>query len=1339
MIIYDINNNKILDAILTDSAEHEEELGKTNLVRLSWYSNVKLTLPAGSYVIPFGNGLKYRLFTPFTPIEDSNGFKYEPEFHHPLMLLSCSPFLYKTTDSDKNPIMQQEWSYDGLTTNALDYACEAINDALGITEKAEQFTYSLCGDVDASVSFSVSSSDILSVLSSIAQACKSKSCEWHLSWEHKSLYFGQISVNLGEPIPTLKVHENIQQANLNGSKDGYFNCFYPQGATRNMSKKAIVGSGNFATLLCLGLDKKMYPDGFIYVNTDGEVITKEEFNRSNVIRQTLALSFDDVYPHIDLYAYNIRKRVRYLKNNQTGQIELDNHGNKKTYSVWYMRLAFPSTTRLEGKEVINTTEENGTTYYWYHYHLDKAKQVLQGHNLKGFFKVNTHSKDNSYDVLSQSLVGQPNGQEGFELIYHEVNKTIPENSTEGDSGVSIIAGDYEIKMYQSNNVIIPTNESEGLFPRGKKRPDFTCNVVVLFNIVMGESELKRAQNELATRTMQEIRRMRLDTSNYSFFSNAVEFKENNPNLYIGKKVIFNDGSGYQIVSRVIKIITKLNSPVIQNITIGNKPVKGAISELKEHVSNILSGNFSGGGLNSTQVNELIKNYSDSRFLSKIYPDKVAEEVTFVKGLIAGNGKERIVLNDNGCGSFEDLTVEGGLKSVNFNRNTLQGFSFSKDDDGHYSLQLKNLEVFGKAIFNVLEERKRTYMGGSSVFTCAGSTLTRVEDITIDNSLKGWRCYFYADNGTTTTQNTWQIGDMALCETFNTYGGNKRYWRKVTMVGSDYIELSKDDAEQNSDTPTVGDVVVQYGNDRSKERQGIIEIRAIGENAPEILIYAGVNQYSLKGKEKVLISPKAVRIDANLFELTATDGQTAKIEEWIRNAGKVNENLLHNTINFSDGKGWDLVNQNLYRGEVSQEVLFNGMRTLKVLLDPGIATIDDNLVYVNYDDVFTLSAWVYYVGEKPLQHKGNTPLLTVCLNDNGTAFWDFEEIAHTNTENDDIYQNGNIPKNKWVRVVRSFRVKVRDAHKMQVIIYDTSNKGTMYVGSIKLERGLQVTDNIPNFREIEDKAVRRAEKGITLQSEKLNTLTGKLKKAGIHIDSEEVSISGEKISIKDTNNKDIALFKDGKVNAELIEAGTLRSVGKDGTEVNIENGLAHFTKKGTHAGVHIGVDKNGIPTFIGTDGANNVLWMLGQGGLSSRAENAEIILNNSNTIINTFEKPRYRIVKYVSLFVTNKGFKEFLFTDKDIEVRITNRKGEWETMSCTSRTINVNEKVLMEYTFSEKFYSVDPISTNGYYTFKYEVWYHNEKVLSGTNEKGIEDTTNDLMNYLNNNRNRFNNG
>ena len=868
MVIYGIRNNKILDATLTEGAEHEQELGRSDLVRLSWQSDVKITLPAGAYIIPFEDGLKYRLLNAYTPTEDDKSFKYTPEFQHPLMWLSRVPFLYDTTDAEKNPIKQQEWSFDGLTTNALEYACKAINEALGITEKSKQFTYTLCGNVDSSVSFSVSSNDILSVLSSIAQACKINSCEWHLSWKHRALYFGQISVNLGEDIPTLRVHDNIQKASVSESKENYYNVFYPQGSTKNMSKKALVGTGNVATLARLGLDKSVYPDGYIYVDSEGNVITKEAFEATKAIKQTLALSFDDIYPHIDLYVYNVRKHVRYLKNSQTSTIELDSKGNKKTYTIWYMRLAFPSTKKIDGKTIINTTydkDESGNiiTHYWYDYEIAPKEQVLQGYTLKGYFKVNVHAVDNQYDALSQSLVGQPNGQDGFELHYHEVNNPITPKPNEGDSGVDILKGDYEILKYQSGDTIIPTNESEGLYPRGKSLPDFTCNMVVLFNIVMGEHETKLAQAELASRTIKEIKRRAQDNNNYSFSSNAVAFSNKNPKLYIGQKVTFDDGFGYQLKTRVLRLVTKLDYPIIQEITVGNQAVKGTISQLKEDVNNILSGNFSGGGLNATQTSELVKNYVDPRFLNKQTPDTAQEIISFLKGLNLGTDYS---INELGEAVLKAIT------SKNFNPNEQSGFGITQRADGKYQLSITDLIVWGKAVFNELEKRKLSYVGGNFVFSACGSEIKRV----VDNGTT-WRCYFYQDDGTTATTNLWDVDDQARCQTFNIRAGvyagvsNRSYWRRVMAKGVDYIDISKTDCEQGSDAPLEGDTLVQFGNRTKTDRQNIIEILTTGDEAPAIVWYSGVNSYSLEGKSTSVISPKKVEFDTNLFRLITRSG------------------------------------------------------------------------------------------------------------------------------------------------------------------------------------------------------------------------------------------------------------------------------------------------------------------------------------------------------------------------------------------------------------------------------------------------------------------------------------
>ena len=901
MVIYDINGNKIIDATLTSGAEHEEELGKSNLVRLSWQSDIKVTLPAGAYITPFDDGLKYRLLNAYTPNEDNTAFKYTPEFQHPLMWLSRVPFLYDTTDADKNPIKQQEWSFEGLTTNALEYACKAINEALGITEN--KFTYTLCGNVDSAVSFSVSSNDILSVLSSIAQGCKNNACEWHLSWEHRALYFGQISINLGEEIPTLKAHGNVQVPNISDSKENYYNCFYPQGSTKNMSTKALVGTGNVATLLRLGLDKETYPDGCIYVDTDGNITTKAAFDTSNAIKQTLALSFDDVYPHIDLYVYNVRKHVRYLKNSQTKEIELDSRGNKKTYTIWYMRLAFPSTTQIAGKNAINITHDKNEsgeiiTHYWYDYEIERTKQVLQGYTLKGIFKVNTHATDGQYDALTQGLVGQPNGQEGFELHYHETNQNISESISNGDSGVSIIKGDYEIIKYQSGDTIIPTNESEGLYPRGKNLPDFTCNMVVLFNIVMGEHETKLAQAELAARTIKEINRRTQDNNNYSFASNAVAFAERNPNLYIGQKVVFDDGQGYQLNTRVIKLVTKLDYPIIQDIVVGNQAVKGTISQLKEDVNNILSGNFSGGGINANQTAEIIKNYVNPRFLRKDSPDTAQELITLLKGIAFAAG---MGIDGSGNATLLDMIARyikaDAVKSKDFHSGMVDGAGFGiyEDEHGKSVAEVDKLNVRQKATFAELEYLRLAFTTGDVGYTSAGGRIAFVK-----KTGNVYRCYFLADDGEKRVANEWRMGDQAMCKTANLLSrttkqaSNRYYWRLVVNMGEEtvseklyyFIDLSDIkgsldltidgkqyacvgyDTSTENDAPQAEDDIIQLGSQTDPDRQ-YAYILYVSEGRR--VDYAGINDFNLTTHIVNEFSPRGTTIRSDSFKIVSGAG------------------------------------------------------------------------------------------------------------------------------------------------------------------------------------------------------------------------------------------------------------------------------------------------------------------------------------------------------------------------------------------------------------------------------------------------------------------------------------
>ena len=147
---------------------------------------------------------------------------------------------------------------------------------------------------------------------------------------------------------------------------------------------------------------------------------------------------------------------------------------------------------------------------------------------------------------------------------------------------------------------------------------------------------------------------------------------------------------------------------------------------------------------------------NKRFISKLLPDTTQELITFLKGLKLGNDYS---INELGEAVLKSLV------SKNFNALEQVGFGITQTKDGKYQLNISDLNVWRKAVFNEIEKRKLSYVGGNFVFSACGSKIKKVED-------KGsvWRCYFYQDDGTTATTNLWGVDDQARCQLFNIKAG-----------------------------------------------------------------------------------------------------------------------------------------------------------------------------------------------------------------------------------------------------------------------------------------------------------------------------------------------------------------------------------------------------------------------------------------------------------------------------------------------------------------------------------------------------------------------------------------
>ena len=158
-----------------------------------------------------------------------------------------------------------------------------------------------------------------------------------------------------------------------------------------------------------------------------------------------------------------------------------------------------------------------------------------------------------------------------------------------------------------------------------------------------------------------------------------------------------------------------------------------------------------------------------------------------------------------------LSFAKGLQSTGYTSGSLgTGFGLLKDVDGMSYLEIDRIYARYKAIFDNLEVKHVSHVGGEFVVSPAGMKCIRVETVTASPvawqsfadskgrtvtdksgrrfstvSRRGtvYRCFFRSTDGERTIENQFSVGDQAMCREFNLTGGsvNRYYWRKVISV------------------------------------------------------------------------------------------------------------------------------------------------------------------------------------------------------------------------------------------------------------------------------------------------------------------------------------------------------------------------------------------------------------------------------------------------------------------------------------------------------------------------------------------------------------------------------
>lgn len=140
-------------------------------------------------------------------------------------------------------------------------------------------------------------------------------------------------------------------------------------------------------------------------------------------------------------------------------------------------------------------------------------------------------------------------------------------------------------------------------------------------------------------------------------------------------------------------------------------------------------------------------------------------------------------------------------------------------------------------------------------------------------------------------------------------------------------------------------------------------------------------------------------------------------------------------------------------------------------------------------------------------------------------------------------------------------------------------GEVYVCQPKLEKGATMTEFTERKTDLVDKA--------------------SLKKAGIGITDREVLLYGEQVKVMN-GNAIAALFKNGMLNADLIAAKVLESLGSNGARVAISDGMMEFfgSVNKTKPNIRFGLNSEGSAVLSYYDNNGNFLYDLGPAGIST---------------------------------------------------------------------------------------------------------------------------------------------
>ena len=356
---------------------------------------------------------------------------------------------------------------------------------------------------------------------------------------------------------------------------------------------------------------------------------------------------------------------------------------------------------------------------------------------------------------------------------------------------------------------------------------------VILHIDLPQSYIEAAENRLKEEIIKYMAENNSEKFSFSIAFSRIFFAENpdilsqlNENARL--KIQYNN-SIYELFVSSYSYSISSNSPLpdikvdlSDVLTISQNVLQNAITEVKADMINSIN------AIDWLSIGE-------KHFLRKDIDDRTKGTLASDKGFEVGN----FIKDKSGAKIYIDENTKQSVAEVD------------------------KLVVRGKAYYEQLEVINSGSISGKQIISPAGSIqCTNVVDTQVDENGNTivwdyYRCFFLNEQEGNKISNAFEVGDLAFCQRFNAQQDtannitNKYYWRAVVGVGTNFIDLSKNDCDTNSDVPEIGDIICHKGNKSDVNRQNLIEISSVDETSPSIVLYQGINTYAIN--EKNIIS------------------------------------------------------------------------------------------------------------------------------------------------------------------------------------------------------------------------------------------------------------------------------------------------------------------------------------------------------------------------------------------------------------------------------------------------------------------------------------------------------